>query len=140
MPKKKENMEEEMQLEEKQSVPKNLTFSQRWFQEHAVNNTSEMRMICDLTARSAEEQFSINVRSGHTEVYAVIFYATFVTILEFIREKQKTYNNFTIAIANSINIGYTNNDDIENEKVGNFMPIMEYIGTNRTYEIGRAHV
>lgn len=136
MPKKKENMEEEMQLEEKQSAPKNLTFSQRWFQEHAVNNTSEMRMICDLTARSAEEQFSINVRSGHTEVYAVIFYATFVTILEFIREKQKTYNNFTIAIANSINIGYTNNDDIENEKVGNFMPIMEYIGTNRAYVEG----
>jgi len=133
MPKKKENPEDEIQLDEKQPAQKTSSFCTRWFAEHAVNNTSEMRMICDLTARSAQEQFSINVRSGHTEVYAVIFYATFMSILEFIKEKQKTYNEFSITIANSLNIGYTNNDDQDNEKVGNFMPIMEYIGTNRTY-------
>ena len=50
--------------------------------------------------------------------------------LEFIRKKEKVYNNFTIQIAQSLNIGYTNNDDEENEKVGNFMPIMEYIIEN----------
>lgn len=137
MAKKKENMEEEIQLDEKPSVPSSRSsYATRWFAEHAVNNKTDMKMICDLTARSAEDQFAIYVPSGHTEVYAVIFYATFMTILEFIRERQKTYNDFTIAIANSINIGYTNNSDEENEKVGNFMPVMEYIGSNRAYVKG----
>lgn len=135
MAKKAKEMEEDLELEEKQVASKS-TFATRWFAEHAVNNRSEMKMICDLTARSAEDQFSMYISSNHTEVYAVVFYVTFMTILDFIRERQKSYNNFTIAIANSINIGYTNNDDEENEKVGNFMPIMEYIGTNRAYMEG----
>lgn len=135
MPKKAKEVEEELELEETKVATKS-SYATRWFAEHAVNNTAEMKMICDLTARSAEDQFSMYVPSGHTEVYAVIFYVTFMSILEFIRERQKSYNNFSIAIANSINIGYTNNDDEENEKVGNFMPIMEYIGTNRAYVEG----
>ncbi len=128
----KKIVEEEIDLKEKVE-PAKSTFTTRWFNEYAVNNKSELKMICDLTARSAEEQFAMYVPTGHTEVYAVVFYATFMTILDFIRERQKNYNNFTIAIANSINIGYSNNDDDENEKVGNFMPILEYIGVNRNY-------
>lgn len=129
MPKIKKE-EKELEIEtSKQDKP--VTFVKRWFDDYAVNNTADLKIICDLTARSAEEQFSMYLRTGNTEVYAVVFYATFMSILEFIRRKQKTYNNFTIAICNSINIGYSNNDDERNEKVGNFMPIMEYIGINR---------
>lgn len=111
--------------------PKPMTFVKRWFNDYAVNNTADIKIICDLTAKSAEEQFSMYLKTGNTEVYAVIFYATFISILEFIRGKQKSYNNFTVAICNSVNLGYTNNDDEDNEKIGNFMPIMEHIGINR---------
>lgn len=110
---------------------KKETFVTRWFKDYAVNNREELKIVCDLTARSAETQFNMYLKSGNTEVYAVVFYATFMTILDFIRSKQKTHNNFTIEIANSVNLGYTNNDDEDNEKVGNFMPIMEYISVNR---------
>lgn len=113
----------------KQDKPKTLV--KRWFDDCTVNNADEIKIVCDLTARSAEEQFSMYLKSGNTEVYAVVFYATFMSILEFIKEKQKRYNNFTVAICNSINLGYSNNDDESNEKIGNFMPIMEYIGINR---------
>jgi len=113
------------------SSQKEETYSVRWFRDYAVNNQEELKIICDLTSRSAEEQFCLYLKSGNTETYAVVFYATFLTILEFIKEKQKKYNNFTITIANSVNVGYTNNDDDQNEKVGNFMPIMEYVGINR---------
>jgi hypothetical protein len=88
--------------------------------------------ICDLTARSAYEQFHMSVNSGNTEVYAVVFFATFRSIIEFLIEKQKVYSQYTIQIANSINIGYTNSSDDSNEKLGNFMPILEYVGFNRT--------
>ena len=107
------------------------TFATRWFKEYAVNNRDELKIICNLTSRSAEEQFSMYLEKGNTEVYAVIFYATFMSILEFIRDQQKRYTQFTVTICNSINLGYENNEDDENEKVGNFMPIIEYVGINR---------
>lgn len=122
--------ETEQVIDVKEPVKKE-TFVTRWFKDYAVNNTKDLKMICDLTSRSAEEQFNMYLKNGNTEVYAVVFYGTFMTILDFIKNKQKKYNNFTIKICESINIGFCNNDDEENEKVGNFMPIMEYIGVNR---------
>ncbi len=127
----KKPKEKEVELDVK-APAKSETYVTRWFKDYAVNNATELRIVCDLTARSAQEQFQMYLKSGNTEVYAVVFYATFMTILEFIRGKQKLYNNFTVEICNSINLGYTNNDSDDNEKVGNFMPIMEYIGINRT--------
>ena len=123
----KEVPEEEIQMS--QNVKKE-TFVTSWFKMYAVNNTSELKIVCDLTARSAMEQFRMYIPSNNTEVYAVIFYATFKEILNFIKGKQKTYKNFTLEIANSINIGYSINDNDYFEN-GNFTPIMEYIGINR---------
>lgn len=135
MARKPKEIEQEIDLKQEK---KPETFVTRWFKDYAVNDERELRIICDLTARSAEEQFKMYLKSGNTEVYAVVFYATFMTILEFIRSKQKLYNNFTIEIYKSINIGYSNSDDDNNEKVGNFMPIMEYIGIN--HNIVEEHV
>jgi len=123
--------EEEQQIDIKAPVKKE-TFVTRWFNDYAVNNKAELKFVCDLTSRSAEEQFSMYLASGNTEVYGVVFYATFMTILRFLRGKQNSYNNFTIQICNSINIGYSNSTNEDNEKVGNFMPIMEHIGINRS--------
>lgn len=130
MAKKAQQKEEDLDI--RVSGEKLDTFAVRWFKTHAVENQEDMKIVSDLTARSIDEQFYLHIPSGNTEVCAIIFYTTFLTILDFIREKQKKYNNFTIAIAKSINLGYTNNDDENNEKVGNFMPIMEYIGLNMT--------
>jgi hypothetical protein len=127
MPRKPKEVEENLEIQS----PKKQTFATRWFNNVAVNNRKELKIICDITSRSAEEQFSMYLKSGNTEVYAVIFDATMETIKEFLRGKQKTYKRFTFEIANSLNIGYDNNDDEENEKVGNFMPIIEHINTNR---------
>lgn len=128
MARKPKEKEEELDIK---APEKKETWVVRWFKEHAVNNPAELKIICDLTARSAEKQFSMYISSGNTEVYATVFYVTFLCVLDFIKGKQKSYNNFTVEICNSINIGYTNNDNTDNEKVGNFMPIMEYIGINR---------
>lgn len=107
------------------------TYATRWFNDYAVDNKSEMKIICDMTARSAEEQFNMYLTKGNTEVFACVFHGTFLSILEFIASKQKHYNKFTLEVANSVNIGYENNENEDNEKVGNFMPIIEHIGINR---------
>lgn len=138
MPKKKQEQEQEIDLSVKKEEKKTKVV--RWFESNVVNNRSEIKITCDLTARSAADQFSLYVRTGHTELFAVIFYVTFVQILKFIASKQKSYNNFTMEICNSINVGYCNNDDPENEKVGNFMPILEYIGINRNIITDNDHI
>lgn len=112
-------------------IQKHDTFATRWFKDNAVNNPDDLRIICDATAKSCEDQFYLYLKSNHTETYAIIFFSTFNTILAFLREKQKQYKNFTMEIANSVNIGYCNNNDENNEKTGNFFPVMEYIGINR---------
>lgn len=126
----RKSKDEELDLKV-QEIPKRETFVTRWFNDNCSNNRDDIRTICELTARSAEDQFGMSLRSGNSEVFAVIFFATFMSILDFIKEKQKRYNNYTIEIANSVNVGYTNNDSDDNEKVGNFQPLMEYIGSNR---------
>ena len=132
MPKKVKETEPEIEVDVSQPNKK-MSFAATWFKENAVNNTSDLKIVCDLTARSAAKQFDLHVDSNNNEIYAVVFYSTFLSILEFIKSKQKQFKNFTIQIANSINIGYENNEDEDNEKVGNFMPIMEYIGINRLF-------
>lgn len=127
MPRKKPE-EKDQELDIKKPVKKK-PYVVRWFDEYAVNNKADLKIICDLTARIAWDQFMMEVKNN--EIYAAEFYATFLSILKFIRDNQKTYSDFTIKVCNSINIGYVNNTDEDNEKVGNFMPVMEHIGINR---------
>lgn len=128
----KKDIVQEKEVEIQHSkMPKKSTLVTRWFDDNCTENISDIRKICDLTARKLEENFGLKIKTNNTEVYGVIFFATFITILQYIASKQKVYNNYSIEIFNSINIGYTNNDNEDNEKVGNFMPILEYIGTNQ---------
>ena len=123
--------EVEQEIDVSSAPVKKMTFAGRWFDEHAVNDRQDLKMVCDLSARSIYEQFHLRIMSQNTEILAVVFYGTFMSLLEFIRKKQKSYNQFTIQIAQNLNIGYVNTQNTENEKVGNFQPIMEYLTTNR---------
>ena len=102
-----------------------------WFDQNVSDNKAEMLAISEVTLLSCLEQFRLEVGIEKKALYAVIFFGTFEAILQYLRSKQKTFNKYTIQLFNSINIGYSNSNAKENEKVGNFMPVMEYIGVNR---------
>lgn len=122
--------EEEVEVKV-QVPPKKRTVVGTWFDDNCVNDRETIETICTLTARSVEEQFNMSIRSSNVNVYAAVFFATYTSILKFLKSKQDRHSRYTIEIANSINIGYDNNDSIENEKAGNFQPILEHIGFNR---------
>lgn len=124
-------METTEEKNESQVQPKQLTRTVKWFNEYCVDDKSEIKKICDITARSVQDQFNMFVKSSNTEVFALMFFVTFSCILDFLKKKQAQYDNFSFEICNSMNIGYTNNTDENNEKVGNFMPLIEYISINR---------
>lgn len=127
MPRKPKEEEQEIDLSNKK---KTRTHAQEWFDTYVVNSKEDMKLVCDLTAKSCWDQFKLyNV--DNTEIYAVIFHGIFMTILDFLRSQESKWKEYSIEIANSINIGYVNNSNEDNEKVGNFMPILEYISINR---------
>lgn len=129
--KKEKEVVDEVSKEDEKSTPKKtkaIPYVQRWFDDYVVNDKEDIKIICQNTATSIAEQFAININGGFNVIYAATFYETFLSILRFIREKQKTYNEFSINIADLVVVGYTNNDDESNEKVGNFFPFVEYIG------------
>jgi len=129
MPKKVK--EEELDLESTEIKPRVKSYAARWLEDNCPDNREEILKICELTARSAERQFTFGPASGDNyEAFALIFFATFQSILEFLREKQRRYLVYSIEIGKSIKIGYSNSTAEENEKLGNFMPRMEYIGIN----------
>jgi hypothetical protein len=128
MPKKPKEVELDLQTSES---PKKETFVTRWFKDACPDNPEDIKSICELTARSAEEQFKLELKGSNYEVFALVFFATFESVLDFLREKQKRHKKYSIEICNSINIGYQNSVDPDNEKMGNFMPVMEYVGVNR---------
>jgi hypothetical protein len=133
MAKKDKNIEQEVDIVEESSTRKPVreTKASRWFRENCVNDVDDVRRICELTARKAWDSFNIGAHSGISEVYAVVFFVAFMSILEHIASKQKTFDSYSVEIFNSINIGYVNNINDDNEKRGNFTPLLEYIGTNQ---------
>ena len=121
-----EEIIEETNDEEKSLTKKNkaVPYVQRWFDDYVVNDKDDIKIICQNTATSIAEQFSININGGFNVIYAAAFYETFLSILKFIREKQKTYNEFSINIADLVVVGYTNNDDDANENVGKYTQVI----------------
>ena len=65
--------EKDLELDIKSNIKKE-TFATRWFKDHAVNNANELKIICDLTARSAGEQFKLYLKNrNNSEVFGVVF-------------------------------------------------------------------
>lgn len=127
----KNDFDEQNELTEEKPKEKKVTKVVRWFDEYCTDNKQDIKMICDIVARSVDDQFNMSVASNNNEIFALIFFVTFTCVLDFLKKKQSQFDNFSFEICNSINIGYTNNTDESNEKVGNFMPIIEYISINR---------
>lgn len=131
MPRVKQEKEIEVDVSKLNMDTKGPSIAQRWFDEHTVENREDMLRVSELTDRRMRDEFHLHTKRNRATTYAVMFYSIFMTILEFIRGKESEFSNFAIRIANCVYIGYTNNTNKDNEKVGNFMPYMQYIGEDR---------
>lgn len=140
MPRVKSEKEIEVDVSKLKESKEEPSIAQRWFDEHTstkrdpednTSNREDMLRVSELTDRMMRDNFHMNTRKRKASLYAVMFYAIMTVILDFIKSQQSTYSNFTLQIANCVYIGYTNNTNENNEKVGNFMPFMQYIGEDR---------
>lgn len=70
--------------------------------------------------------------SADVRILGTIFYVTFESILEKLKELTSTKSKFTIDILDRFRIGFTNRVDYEDEKVGSIAPIIEDISSKKS--------
>lgn len=131
MAKKKLDVEGDPKIDSSKSAieKRKIRSVEEWFDSTCVDNRKSILAVCGVMERIAAEQFKMSNHYGVPEVWALIFYQTFRTILDFLAKKREEgYTEFEVYVAKCVIIGYTNYVDEESEKVGNFMPFMEWIG------------
>lgn len=108
-----------------------------WFRINVTDDREFILKVCDMTSRKITALTHIRLINSQGEyvspvVYAVIVDKIFDVIGRYLQEQQKKHPEFNIVIGQNLNIGYTNDKNIENEKVGNFFPFIEYLTENRS--------
>lgn len=102
-----------------------------WFDDHIVENKEDLLTIGDIANRSILKNInmtfgdlsSTDAAKGCIAFYAIVFNA----ILKNLKEKQKSYDEFTINYAKRFFITFNgDSDDEESEKVGTFTIFMHH--------------
>lgn len=90
--------------------------------------------IADTAIRLLQTYFIVDLSSVPL-LPLVVYNLTFNEICEFIKGKRKDYDSYCLNMCNYFKIGYTNQYDDDNEKNGNFVPAMESIKHNMTFDV-----
>lgn len=90
-------------------------------------NEKEIALICNTANNILYDRFRINLKRPEDPFYhaykmtAMVFVETYRAIIDQLLERRKTNATYTINIANRLAVGFTNSDNDEDEKNGNFM-------------------
>lgn len=118
-----------------QGSPRMILGSEQWFLDNVKNNPKEIAEVCKMTARSMHEQASIRFENPNSTpaFYAMVVDRTFMSIVKYLAKMQACgYPRYTIMFGNNFNIGYQDDDNKDSEKIGNFIPVLEYGVQNKS--------
>ena len=97
----------------------------RYYEDNIYEDEDHIQMISETAISVIRERFSI-VLNDHRLMTAA-FLKIFESFIEKLKTLQKDYDNFQINLANRLAIGFTNNDNDEDEKSGNFMLFIQHL-------------
>ena len=102
-----------------------MTKSEAWFEKNINEDEEALRAIGELSNRAIHDKFALtlNVPELPIAMYAVIFRS----IKEVLKSKEEEFSDYSIEIANRVKIGYSNYDNEDAEKNGNFMISIKHI-------------
>lgn len=99
------------------------TQSEKWFNENCVDNKKELIDIGDIAMKLLHENISLDSKNPETTI--AIYGTVMKAIWDQIAKLEDEYSEFCLNIANRLKLGYTNTDNEDEEKVGNFSPFMQ---------------
>ena len=102
--------------------------SERWiryYYDNIYEDEEDIQMISETANSVIRERFHITLTDHRLTTAA--FLKIFESFIDKLKTFQKDYDNFQINLANRLAIGFTNNENDEDEKVGNYMIFMQHL-------------
>lgn len=96
-----------------------MTNSEKWFEENVHENQEDLLQVGELAMRSISDKFALTLNKS--ELVLGIYHKVFEAVRNVLKEKQELYPDYLINIADRVEIGYSNYDNENAEKNGNFM-------------------
>lgn len=125
-----EEIDNEEQLEE---IPEDWQKLIKAYDSRTFENQKDIALICDTANKVIYDRFRVNLRRpddpffSYYKMTAMIFVETFRAIIQQLLDRRATNATYNINIGNRINIGFSNSDNDEDEKNGNFCPYVKDI-------------
>lgn len=109
------------------------------FEEICTENVDDVLTICLSATDQLLDKFKINLAddkgTADPRLAAVIFSKTFDCILDELKNQQKGKSECNINICKRFNIGYTTNENSDDEKVGNFCIYLNHLNISAKQSI-----
>lgn len=118
--------------EEKQQERKKLKYEQ-YFDEFCIENEEDIITVCDIASKSLENKFGNRI--ADPKIIAIIFNSCYYSILNLLKENEKTHSEFAVNVANRLEIKFTTTDDEDDEKQGNFMVSITPIKSDKKEDV-----
>ena len=102
--------------------------SERWiryYDDNIYEDEDHIQMISETAIAVIRERFHITLRDHR--LLTVTFLRIFEGFIDKLKSFQKDYDNFQINLANRLTIGFTNNENDDDEKAGNYMIFMQHL-------------
>jgi hypothetical protein len=115
-------------MEVVENVENEVKESERWIRYYADNIYEDMehiQMISETAISVVRERFHITLNDHRLMTSA--FLRIFEGFIEKLKGFQREYDNFQINLANRLAIGFTNNENDDDEKQGNYMIFMQHL-------------
>lgn len=125
-----EEIDNEEQTEE---IPEDWQKLIKAYDSRTFENRKDIALICDTANKVIYDRFRVNLRRpddpffSYYKMTAMIFVETFRAIIQQLLDRRATNATYNINIGNRINIGFSNSDNDEDEKNGNFCPYVKDI-------------
>jgi hypothetical protein len=125
-----EEIDNEEQVEE---IPEDWQKLIKAYDSRTFENQKDIALICDTANKVIYDRFRVNLRRpddpffSYYKMTAMIFVETFRAIIQQLLDRRATNATYNINIGNRINIGFSNSDNDEDEKNGNFCPYVKDI-------------
>ena len=103
-----------------------------YFDEFAKEDKDHIITICETASKFIWERF--RARFDDPKLLAVTFSKIYSAFLNKLESLESEYSDFKINICNRLEMGYSTNEDEDDEKQGNFMVFIRHLNTTKKNE------
>lgn len=104
-----------------------------YFEEICREDEEHVLTICDVAGACILEKF--HLRFDDPKLLATVWSKIFDSFLIKLEKLENQFSDFNINICDRVNIGYSTNENEEDEKQGNFMVFITHLNNNKKTEV-----